>query len=150
MKRERYKSYDPWFWSLKYSLLERIHKIAQMLDIFSSWLCLVSSWVLQVDQRADKLIGAPLKQIAVPTVSCPSQIIVALSLMMLLCERSLVVAVLGHNLILIATITDSSKVKFQTSCIFCYWCTTEEKLQREVMKEFSFLIVYLEVWYLET
>lgn len=34
MKRERYKSYDPWFWSLKYSLLERIHKIAQMSDFF--------------------------------------------------------------------------------------------------------------------
>lgn len=71
-----------------------------------------------MDQRADKLIGGSLKQITVPMVSCPSQIIVALSLMMLLCECSLVLAVLGHNLILIASISDSSKVKFQTLCIF--------------------------------
>lgn len=71
-----------------------------------------------MDQRAVELIGASLNQIAVPMASCPSQIIVALSLMMLLCERSLAVAVLGHNLILIATITDPSNVKIQTLCVF--------------------------------
>ena len=52
-----------------------------------------------MDQRTDKLIGASLIQIVVPMVSCPSQIIVALGLIMLPCECSLVVAVLGHNLI---------------------------------------------------
>ena len=71
-----------------------------------------------MDQRTDKLIGASLNQIVAPMVSCPSQITVTLGLIILPCECSLVVAGLGHNLILIATIPDSSKVKFQTSYIF--------------------------------
>lgn len=64
-----------------------------------------------MDQRAEKLIGASWNQIAAPMAGCPTQIIVAVSFMMRLCVCSLVVAVLGHNLILTATITDSSKVK---------------------------------------